>query len=326
MIMLDRIDRSSIAPAHIQVLDRLRELVLDLPWDQSPVIPGEPALMERFGVSRGTLRRATSELVREGLLVAERGRGTFVSRPHQVRLRMREVVEHIALPDSRWHTDVTRFVPDFKGSGEAVEALARSDEYLRSGTIFVTPDNSVRGLIASALGHGRRVLVPTYGLRRGIVCLDGPAIDPTQREFASTLDGLERFGRALKLDELASTRIDLIVTGAVAVSRDGRHFGSAAAYFEIEWGILRALGAVDHDTPVVCVCHDSQVVELRHDWEDGSVSVDLIVTPTAVVRAKGPLHRPAGVNWDAVTTEQLTTLAYLNSLQDRAAAKEYPGG
>ncbi|WP_338665785.1 phosphonate metabolism transcriptional regulator PhnF [Pararoseomonas sp. SCSIO 73927] len=41
-------------------------------------LPTEPALMQRFGVSRATVRQALASLERRGLIHAEQGRGTFV--------------------------------------------------------------------------------------------------------------------------------------------------------------------------------------------------------------------------------------------------------
>lgn len=43
-------------------------------------LPTEPALMQRFGVSRFTIRQAIASLERRGLVRAEQGRGTFVHR------------------------------------------------------------------------------------------------------------------------------------------------------------------------------------------------------------------------------------------------------
>src|SRR5258708_29532660 len=44
-------------------------------------LPTETALIERFGVSRPTVRRAVQNLVSRGLVEILRGKGTFVTRP-----------------------------------------------------------------------------------------------------------------------------------------------------------------------------------------------------------------------------------------------------
>ena len=43
-------------------------------------LPTEPELMQRFGVSRFTVRQALGHLEQRGLVRAEQGRGTFVHR------------------------------------------------------------------------------------------------------------------------------------------------------------------------------------------------------------------------------------------------------
>lgn len=48
-------------------------------WKPGEVIPSERKLIERFGVSIGTLRKAIDELVAENLLIRHQGRGTFVA-------------------------------------------------------------------------------------------------------------------------------------------------------------------------------------------------------------------------------------------------------
>lgn len=51
----------------------------DLPPGEA--LPSERELCEHYGVSRPTLRQATQDLVRDGLLVVQRGVGTFVAQP-----------------------------------------------------------------------------------------------------------------------------------------------------------------------------------------------------------------------------------------------------
>ncbi|MCC6193413.1 MAG: GntR family transcriptional regulator, partial [Burkholderiales bacterium] len=50
-------------------------------WPPGFELPTEEALCRHYGVSRGTLRRAIADLVSEGYVERQRGRGSFVSRP-----------------------------------------------------------------------------------------------------------------------------------------------------------------------------------------------------------------------------------------------------
>jgi len=58
---------------------RVLQALADGEWKPGEVIPSERKLVERFGVSIGTLRKAIDELVAENLLIRHQGRGTFVA-------------------------------------------------------------------------------------------------------------------------------------------------------------------------------------------------------------------------------------------------------
>ncbi|GAA1392037.1 GntR family transcriptional regulator [Luteococcus peritonei] len=64
---------------HAALHDLLAKRIVDMePGDK---LPTEADLCEAYKVSRITVRRALGDLEREGLLVREQGRGTFVARP-----------------------------------------------------------------------------------------------------------------------------------------------------------------------------------------------------------------------------------------------------
>lgn len=67
-------------PLYVQLSDLFRRRIARREWPVGAQIPSLEQLMADFGVSRMTLRQAVDVLAREGLLSAERGRGTFVSR------------------------------------------------------------------------------------------------------------------------------------------------------------------------------------------------------------------------------------------------------
>lgn len=79
--MINTIDRSSPLPLHYQLKQVLLEKLEMGEWQADDMIPTEQDLQDTFGLSRTTVRQTLSELVFEGRLVRERGRGTFVARP-----------------------------------------------------------------------------------------------------------------------------------------------------------------------------------------------------------------------------------------------------
>ena len=70
-------DRASGELKHLRLRRELQELARTLKPGEA--LPGERQLEEMFQVSRITVRRAISDLVQDGELVREKGKGTFVS-------------------------------------------------------------------------------------------------------------------------------------------------------------------------------------------------------------------------------------------------------
>ncbi|KAA9132393.1 GntR family transcriptional regulator [Microbacterium caowuchunii] len=64
---------------HSQISDGFRARIASGEWPAHYRLKSEPDLAAELGVSRGTLRRALTTLIDEGLLRQVRGRGTFVT-------------------------------------------------------------------------------------------------------------------------------------------------------------------------------------------------------------------------------------------------------
>jgi GntR family transcriptional regulator len=74
-----RMERMGGIPLYVQIREKLRsELSHMEPGDPIPI---ELELEKKFGASRITVRRAVEDLVAEGLLLRQQGRGTFVQKP-----------------------------------------------------------------------------------------------------------------------------------------------------------------------------------------------------------------------------------------------------
>jgi GntR family transcriptional regulator len=78
---MKRIDRNSKLPLYHQLYEILRGRILHGEWQPGDMIPPEPELIERYEVSRTTVRQVLDLLVNEGLIYRQQGRGTFVAHP-----------------------------------------------------------------------------------------------------------------------------------------------------------------------------------------------------------------------------------------------------
>ena len=196
--------------------------------------------------------------------------------------------------------------PDFAGSDKATDRLVAEAVYRDGDYAFITPDNCLVDLRRRMLLAGKSMVVSTYGIYRGFILLEPSMVPAGQELFAAWLDGLEHFGKPISLAEVAARgRFDFMVTGASAVSLDGVRFGKGHGFFDLEWGMFTAVGIVDEATPVAAVVHDVQVVEDKLDPSPTDILVDLIATPSRLIRVERRASRPRGIKWYLLAAEQI---------------------
>lgn len=78
---MNGIVHESSIPFYQQVHDDLRQGIEGGRWRPGDMLPSESELIERYEVSRVTIRQALALLVRDGLIYRRRGLGTFVAVP-----------------------------------------------------------------------------------------------------------------------------------------------------------------------------------------------------------------------------------------------------
>jgi GntR family phosphonate transport system transcriptional regulator len=89
---LSKLLRHGEAPLYRQI-SRLLEQEIQAHYSAGDYLPAEPVLADRFSVNRHTLRRAVDELVADGLLERQHGRGTQV---------LHNVLHYAIGPDTRF--------------------------------------------------------------------------------------------------------------------------------------------------------------------------------------------------------------------------------
>lgn len=129
---------------YAQVSDLVREKIYAKEWGVDGPIPSEHELMDMLGLSRGTVQKGIQALVDEGLLVKERGRGTFVTQPLMARpsnTRLLSFAESMDEQDIPYRTRVVEH------RVKPANAMCAKKLGLRRGTrtLYLTRVRSVRG-------------------------------------------------------------------------------------------------------------------------------------------------------------------------------------
>lgn len=79
--LFDMLDKTIPVPLYYQLVEALRERIRAGELTPGAQLPGERELSEHFGISRMTVRQALQYLIRDEVLVAKQGLGTFVAEP-----------------------------------------------------------------------------------------------------------------------------------------------------------------------------------------------------------------------------------------------------
>jgi 5-formyltetrahydrofolate cyclo-ligase len=137
-------------------------------------------------------------------------------------------------------------------------------------------------------------------------------------------------------------KVDLVVVGSTAVCpTTGARVGKGEGFAELEWGILSQQGNLDAENVlVVTTVHDCQVFDaenepwktLMADFSEGNgedantsfgtltqhdVPVDIIVTPTRIIRVSNRLPKPSGVFWELLSPQKLAQIRVLQQLKQK---------
>ncbi|KAI3820034.1 hypothetical protein L1987_13890 [Smallanthus sonchifolius] len=222
-------------------------------------------------------------------------------------------------------------IPNFVGASAAADKLSRLEVFLEAKCVKVNPDTPQKQVRFLTLNGGKKLLTPQPRLRTGFFSvLESSTLNPSIMNEACTSVGVAKYGRPIGLDE--KIKVDLIIIGSVVVDpKTGARLGKGEGFAELEYGMLRYMGAIDDSTPVVTSVHDEQLVDdipvdklLIHD-----VPVDIICTPTQVIFTNTSIPKPQGIYWDKLSPEKLGQIKILRQLKakiERETGQKLPTG
>jgi 5-formyltetrahydrofolate cyclo-ligase len=205
-------------------------------------------------------------------------------------------------------------IPNFAGADEAADRLAATEAWQQADVVKANPDAPQLPARRAALHAGKTVYMAVPRLRDEQCFLELDPAEVENLDAAATLSHVDE--HATQVGPEAVGRVDLVLSGSVAVTEAGARVGKGEGFSDLEFGILSELSLVDGETTVATTVHERQVVadgEVNPDAHD--VPMDLVGTPERVVETDSPYDRPDGVDWGEVGEEALDEMPVLARLR-----------
>lgn len=117
----------------------------------------------------------------------------------------------------------------------------------------------------------------------------------------------------------STEKIDMVVVGSCVVSRQGYRIGKGNGYVDLDIAILNELGLITKDTLIATTVHDVQVFDTLPGelFKNYDLPLDLIVTPTEVIRVEKKLPRSTGIQWHLLSSRRLEIVPILKCMKEQ---------
>jgi 5-formyltetrahydrofolate cyclo-ligase len=166
-------------------------------------------------------------------------------------------------------------IPNSEGSDKAAKLVTILPEWKKAKIIFSNPDAAQRPVRELALKEGKILIMATPRLKKGYLEIDPKDVKGIE-DKASTIQGAFKYGKPIK----DLPKPDLIITGCVAVDKEGWRLGKGGGYGDKE--IKTFLGKFGK-IPVITTVHELQIVDkVPHNEND--TKVDYIITPNKIIK------------------------------------------
>ena len=212
-------------------------------------------------------------------------------------------------------------IPHFIGCDDAALQVTDMPEWQAARAVKSNPDQAQRPLRRLALEQGKLLYmaVPRLKDERVFIELDPsrPEVDPAK---ASTISGAFKVGRPVYVAEMQP--VDLVVSGSVAVNRQGVRIGKGGGFADLEYGLAAAAGILTPNTPVISTVHPMQVLAEDLPWTQHDVPLDFVVTVDEIIRcdhSAGEIPRPEGIYWEDLDERKIRSIPLLVKLRQEGA-------
>ncbi len=203
-------------------------------------------------------------------------------------------------------------IPDFKRSQDAAANVINLDVWTAASVIKSNPDKAQRPLRKLALESGKIVYMAVPRLRQPKCFVEINSSLGVSSEVLSTMEGALKYGKPILPDDL--NQIDLVISGSVAVNREGNRIGKGGGFADIEFALATEYGSVTDETAVLTTVDHMQILDESFPCSRHDVPVDYIVSEKEIIYCERSQARPLGIYWDDLNESKIQEIPLLQVL------------
>ncbi|CAF2404163.1 unnamed protein product [Rotaria sp. Silwood2] len=210
-------------------------------------------------------------------------------------------------------------IPNFRNNPDCSTNLAQLEEFQRARVIEICPSLAQEHLRLFSLAEGKVLLTPAPSIDNALFYkLDPKFLHVHDLSRAATKSGTAALGTIVNLTAVGNLHVDIVVVASVVVNPiSGARLGKGKGYGDIEYAMMRQLGACDDRTLVVTTVHESQLLDdlpasvmTEHD-----LPVNVVITPQRIIYTQNKFSCPKAINWNYIDNDTMLNLPVLKEFK-----------
>lgn len=198
-----------------------------------------------------------------------------------------------------------------KGAGKAAEILRRSEVYREARQLFCDPSPILSQIRVNSLLDGKKLIMPSAGLREGYFALEPYQIPFRDLRYATTFMGMAKYGRRLSWEEEGALAIDLLVSAAQALSATGVWLGDGLGFFDLSVAVFASRGVLSEKTAVCVVAGPGALLDEEIAADPWDIKADLILSESGLQETAGKRTEWPPVFWDRLPKRRIRKITPL---------------
>jgi 5-formyltetrahydrofolate cyclo-ligase len=188
--------------------------------------------------------------------------------------------------------------------GKAAQKLRSLQIYRDAATLFATPDRSLHQTRINCLVDGKNLIMPAPSIREGFYLLPARSIAFKNLPFAVTFKGLLKHGQLLKTPDINKLSVALLLTGSVAVDREGGRIGDGNGFFDLCCALFQEFGGLHRDWSALTIVAEEQVSTETLPQNPWDIKMRAAITQSSV-HIFGQSPQNPQIFWDILSRDRI---------------------